>query len=135
MKLCVHFDANFNNQRRAMITGVVIRIDNNEPLKINRLIKTNKTHEGEFRALNHAVCYLNSCQKLNHIPYGCDINIFGDAQNVVYSARSKQRIKDIKYDLFNNFIHNIEQLSRNNNVELHWVPREFNREAHRAAMI
>lgn len=134
MDLRVYFDANFNSRKQAIITGIVIKVDNNEPIKLKRTVKCAKSHEGEFRALNHAVCYLNSYQEQNHIPYGCNINIFGDEKNVVYSARSRQRIKNIEYDLYNSFLHNINELSRNNNVELHWIPREFNREAHKIAM-
>jgi ribonuclease HI len=135
MTLITFFDASFNTQNKTANIAVIIKDYNKEILLLKSVknIKCANSYDGEFRALNKAVHYLNDRQNKNLLPKNIEITIFGDCKLLIESVKNLKRIRGIDSNNVNNFLRAYNQLILNNKVNLIWISRHKNHEAHLAA--
>jgi ribonuclease HI len=139
IKLKILCDASYKREEKKAGVSIVVKYSDtkkgkyNYLISLNDIVKADSSTESEALAVYKAIRYIHESQDANKLYQQYRILIYSDNLTVVRSLNKGIFINEINNDTMTNILNDLKELRVNYMVQLLWISRKENQEAHQNA--
>jgi ribonuclease HI len=127
-------DASFNSDNHTGYIAIVIKLHKSKTYYLQEKLPVicETSNQAEYLAIGRLIKRLNELQAADIIPLDSSIKLYGDNKTVIQNIKEFKGINCLDKNIRDDILAQYRiLLSNNNDIDLSWVKRTKNKEAHR----